>query len=79
MTIYYKIKNTGIDLFISYHPKVIQLKREAKNKIKTTGNCSKNYTLIKSWWSRNKNIDANRRSAPSLKKLKRSRNNNKNK
>ncbi len=30
MTIYNKIKNTGIDLFISYHPKVIQLKREAK-------------------------------------------------
>lgn len=30
MSIYKEIKNTGIDLFISYHPKVIQLKRESK-------------------------------------------------
>jgi hypothetical protein len=30
MSIYKEIKNTGIDLFVSYHPKVIQLKKESK-------------------------------------------------
>ena len=30
MSIYEEVKNIGIDLFVSYHPKVIQLKRESK-------------------------------------------------
>ena len=30
MSIYKEIKNVGIDLFVSYHPKVIQLKKESK-------------------------------------------------
>jgi hypothetical protein len=31
MSVYKEIKNIGVDLFYSYHPKVLQLKREAKS------------------------------------------------